>query len=82
MVGGVSITAILPQKYFETLTAKTQRTRRKITSPPALSSKLERVPKNYTIVDQRVSITLSTRLLGERDGVRGALSAVSVMGMV
>ena len=36
----------------------------KITSPPALSSKLERVPKNYTIVEQCVSITLSTRLWG------------------
>jgi hypothetical protein len=33
-----------------------------ITSPPALSSKLEREPKSYTIMHQRVSITLSTRL--------------------
>ena len=39
-----------------------------------LSGKLERVPKNYTIVDQRVSITLSTRLLGgEGWGEGGAL---------
>jgi len=41
------------------------------TSPPALSSKLEREPNSYAIVDQRVSITLSTRLWGERDGARG-----------
>ena len=42
----------------------------KIASPPALSSKLERVPQNYTILDQRIFITLSARLRGERDGVR------------
>jgi hypothetical protein len=44
-----------------------------IISPPALSSKLERVPKNCTIVDRSVCITLSTRLWGERDGVRGGV---------
>jgi hypothetical protein len=49
-----------------------------ITSPRALYSKLERVPKNYTILGQRVSITLSTRLWGERDGERGVLSVISV----
>src|SRR5436190_17966034 len=38
---------------------------------PALSSRLEREPKSYTIMHQRVSITLSTRLCGERAGVRG-----------
>jgi len=44
-----------------------------MSSPAALSSKLEREPNSYAIVDQRVSITLSTRLWGERDGVRGVL---------
>ena len=47
-----------------------------ITSPPALSSKLEREPKSDTLEDQRVSITLSTRLWGEREGVRGESSVV------
>jgi len=49
-----------------------------IASPPALSSKLERVPQNYAPVDQRGCITLSTRFWGERDGVRG-VSSVSSM---
>jgi hypothetical protein len=48
--------------------------RQRTPSPPALSSKLERVPKNYTIVDQRLSITLSTRLLrGEGRGEGGVV---------
>ncbi len=50
----------------------------KITSPPALSSKLERAPKNYTTTDRRVFITLSTRLWGERDGVRGVSSVTDL----
>jgi len=49
------------------------------TSPPALSSKLEREPKSCTIMHQRVSITLSTRLWGERAGERGVSSASSVV---
>jgi hypothetical protein len=44
---------------------------------PALSRKLEREPKSDTIQDQSVSITLSTRLWGERDGVRGVSPVVN-----
>jgi len=42
-----------------------------MTSPPALSSKLERVPNNYSIADQGVSITLSTQSGGEGRGEGG-----------
>lgn len=34
------------------------------------------MPRDHTIVSQRVCITLSTRLWGERDGVIGVSSAV------
>jgi len=47
-----------------------------MTSPPGLSSKLERVPNNYSIADQGVSITLSTQG-GERGGERGVVSVSS-----
>src|SRR6266404_1047733 len=53
------------------LTAEDAEDAEEIASPPALSSKLEREPKSYAIVHQRGSITLSTRMWGERAGVRG-----------
>ena len=41
------------------------------TSPPSLSSKLERVPKKCASADSLFCVTLSNRFWGEGDGVRG-----------